>query len=262
MFELCDKGTILLDEIGELPPNLQAKLLQVLQHRQFSRLGGRSLVTVDVRILAATNVDIHHALKTKRFREDLFYRLNAFTIHLPPLRERQDEILSLLQYFMQRLGMGMGLSPKPVSDRVIDACLRYSWPGNVRELENFVKRFLVLDDEYGTLAELGGEHGARSEGPCGPTRSSRIESPRDLKSMVRRAKAATEKEAIRAALHQSGGNRKEAARLLNICTKGFSEKAKRYGLFTGEPSGLAAFSENAAEVITLGGPARDEKAYS
>ena len=117
MFELCNKGTIFLDEIGEIPPALQAKLLQVLQDRQFSRLGGRALVTVDVRILAATNVDICQALTTKMFREDLYYRLSAFTIRIPPLRERGDEILPLLQYFMQRLGLRMGLPPKPISPR-------------------------------------------------------------------------------------------------------------------------------------------------
>jgi two-component system response regulator AtoC len=165
MIEVCNKGTILLDEIGELPPSLQPKLLQVLQDREFSRLGGRSLVTLDVRILAATNVDVEEALKAKRFREDLYRRLSASTIHLPPLRERRDEILPLLQYFMQRLGLWMGLTPKPISDRVLDACLRYSWPGNVRELENFVKRLLVLDDENSTLAELVGQQRFDSDAP-------------------------------------------------------------------------------------------------
>src|SRR6201997_1318030 len=107
-FELCNKGTILLDEIGELPPALQAKLLHVLQDRQFSRLGGRSLVTVDVRILAATNVDIEQALETKRLREDLYYRLSAFTVYLPPLRERREDIAPLLCYFMERLAARLG----------------------------------------------------------------------------------------------------------------------------------------------------------
>lgn len=262
MFELCNKGTILLDEIGELPPSLQAKLLQVLQDRQFSRLGGRSLVTVDVRILAATNVDIHEALKAKRFREDLYYRLSAFTIDLPPLRERRDEIVPLLRYFMQRQGLWMGLPPKPISRRVIDTCRQYSWPGNVRELENFVKRLLVLDDEESTLAELGAEPRWRSDGPCSPPRVPAIAGPRDLKSLVREVKAEAEKEAIQFALQQSGGNCKEAARLLNICTKGLLQKARQYGVIGGGSSNLATFPESAAEPLALLGLDRTEKAYS
>src|ERR1700720_672824 len=146
-FELCNKGTILLDEIGELPPSLQAKLLHVLQGGQFSRLGGRSLIEVDVRILAATNVNVPQALANKQLREDLYYRLSALTIHLPPLRERPEEIPIFLGYFMQRLAAQLGCAPKPYPDTVRDACARYSWPGNVRELENFVKRFLILGDE-------------------------------------------------------------------------------------------------------------------
>src|ERR1700720_45564 len=135
-FELCNKGTLLLDEIGELPPGLQAKLLHVLQGGQFSRLGGRSLIEVDVRILAATNVNVPHALASKRMREDLYYRLSALTIHLPPLRERPEEIPIFLQYFMDRFASRLGRAPKPYPAKVLDSCVRYSWPGNVRELEN------------------------------------------------------------------------------------------------------------------------------
>src|ERR1700726_1339643 len=146
-FELCNKGTLLLDEIGELPPGLQAKLLHVLQGGQFSRLGGRSLIEVDVRIIAATNVNVPLALANKQLREDLYYRLSALSIHLPPLRERPEEIPVFLKYFMQRLAAQLGCAPKPYPTTVLDACVRYAWPGNVRELENFVKRFLVLGDE-------------------------------------------------------------------------------------------------------------------
>jgi transcriptional regulator with PAS, ATPase and Fis domain len=228
MFELCNKGSIFLDEIGELPPTLQAKLLQVLQDRQFSRLGGRSLVTVDVRILAATNVDIRQALITKRFREDLYYRLSAFTIHIPPLRERREEIVPLLGYFMRRMGLRMGLPPRSFSPRLIEACLQYCWPGNVRELENFVKRLLVLGDEDAALAELTDHHGERT--PClnGSPHPPRIQDSTDLKSLVRGLKEETEKEAIRFALDRAAGNRKEAARLLNISTKALLQKARQY----------------------------------
>ncbi len=230
MFELCNKGTILLDEIGELPPNLQAKLLQVLQDHQFSRLGGRSLVTVDVRILAATNVDIRQALITKTFREDLYYRLSAFTIHLPPLRERRDEILPLLQFFIQKMSLRMGLPSKPLSSRVVEACLKYCWPGNVRELENFIKRLLVLDDEDAALAELREPQGEKTECPHCIPQPLRIQGSTDLKSLVRGLKQETEKEAIRFALEQAAGSRKEAARLLKISTKALLQKARQYGL--------------------------------
>src|SRR6202047_3503405 len=160
-FELCNKGTILLDEIGELPPGLQAKLLHVLQGGQFSRLGGRSLIEVDVRILAATNVNVPQALANRQLREDLYYRLSALTIHLPPLRERREEIPVFLGYFMHRLAAQLGCATKPYPDRVLDACAHYAWPGNVRELENFVNRFLILGDEDLVPAILGSSQPAK-----------------------------------------------------------------------------------------------------
>ena len=146
-FELCNKGTILLDEIGEMPPLLQAKLLHVLQDQQFSRLGSRSVIKVDVRILAATNINIPEALANKRLREDLYYRLNAFTLQLPPLRERKEEIPILLKHFMARMSEQYARPPLPLSPNMLQACQDYSWPGNLRELNNFIKRYLVLGDE-------------------------------------------------------------------------------------------------------------------
>ena len=143
-FELCNKGTLLLDEIGELPPGLQAKLLHVLQGGQFSRLGGRSLIEVDVRIVAATNVDVPQALANKQLRQDLYYRLSALTIQLPPLRDRPEEIPVFLRYFMQRLAAQLGCVAKPYPERVLDACIRYAWPGNVRELQNIIERAVAL----------------------------------------------------------------------------------------------------------------------
>src|SRR5256884_592737 len=164
-FELCNKGTILLDEIGEMTPSLQAKLLHVLQDQQFSRLGSRSVIKVDVRILAATNINIPEALANKRLREDLYYRLNAFTLSLPPLRERKEEIPILLKHFMSRLSESYARSPLPLSGPLMEACLRHSWPGNLRELSNFIKRYLVLGDETLAASELqprpdggGGQH--------------------------------------------------------------------------------------------------------
>ncbi|MGZ4832080.1 MAG: sigma-54 interaction domain-containing protein, partial [Terriglobales bacterium] len=154
-FELCAGGTILLDEVAEMPAPLQPKLLHVLQDKQFFRLGGETTIRVDVRILAATNVDVHKAIAQGKFREDLYYRLAAFTIQLPPLRERTDEIQPLLDHFMARIAAHHGRAPLPYSQTILEACLNYSWPGNVRELENFVSRYVVLADEALALSELG-----------------------------------------------------------------------------------------------------------
>src|SRR5438876_2635046 len=153
-FELCNKGTILLDEIGEMPPSLQAKLLHVLQDQQFSRLGSRSVLKVDVRILAATNINIPEALAAKRLREDLYYRLNAFTVQVPPLRERKEEIPILLKHFMTHMAEQYARPPLALSPELLTACANYPWPGNLRELNNFVKRYLVLGDEKLAINEL------------------------------------------------------------------------------------------------------------
>src|SRR4029077_5693272 len=148
------KGTILLDEIGEMPPLLQAKLLHVLQDQQFSRLGSRSVIKVDVRILAATNINIPEALAHKRLREDLYYRLNAFTLQLPPLRDRKEEVPILLKHFMSRMSDRYARAPLPLTPTLMQACLEHPWPGNLRELSNFVKRYLILGDEGLAIHEL------------------------------------------------------------------------------------------------------------
>src|SRR5271167_772657 len=173
-FELCNKGTILLDEIGEMPPGLQAKLLHVLQDQQFSRLGGRSVIKVDVRILAATNINIPEALANKRLREDLYYRLNAFTLQIPPLRERKEEIPILLKHFMSRMSEQYARAPLPFSPELMQACLDYPWPGNLRELNNFVKRYLVLGDDKLAINELHPKsdgHGAQFDAVHGASES-------------------------------------------------------------------------------------------
>jgi two-component system, NtrC family, response regulator AtoC len=228
-FELCDKGTILLDEIGEMPPTLQAKLLHVLQDQQFSRLGSRSFVKVDVRILAATNINIPEAIESRKFREDLYYRLNAFTIHVPALRERKEEIPLLLRHFMGVYSARYGRTPLSVSPALVQACTAYRWPGNLRELENFVKRYLILGDEALILSELQ----ANSVSPGAPEEAPQSTPPDgtpDLKSLVRNLKGEAEREAISRALQQTKWNRKEAARLLNISYKALLYKIQRYKL--------------------------------
>src|SRR6201993_859964 len=153
-FELANKGTIFLDEIAEMSVHLQAKLLHVLQDHQYSRLGGRHLVETDVRVLAATNVDVQDAMKTGKFREDLYYRLNVLSINVPPLRERTSEIPLLFRHFLEKYSEKFGKTPMEPSKYLLDAALRYPWPGNLRELENFVKRYVILEDDEGSLREL------------------------------------------------------------------------------------------------------------
>jgi two-component system response regulator AtoC len=228
-FELCDKGTILLDEIGEMPPGLQAKLLHVLQDQKFSRLGSRTMVSVDVRILAATNIDIQQAIATKKFREDLYYRLNAFTIHLPPLRERKEEIPLLLRHFMGLFASRYARNPLPVSPPLVEACMRYHWPGNLRELENFVKRYLILGDESLVLGDLEVKAAEVAGGAEASVRAAMRE-PGDLKSLVRGVKDEAEIEAITRALERTKWNRKEASRLLNISYKALLYKIRQYNI--------------------------------
>ena len=230
-FELCNKGTILLDEIGEMPPSLQAKLLHVLQDQQFSRLGSRSVVKVDVRILAATNINIPEALANKRLREDLYYRLNAFTLHIPPLRERKEEIPILLKHFMTRLSEQYARSPLPFTPDLLQACLSYPWPGNLRELGNFVKRYLVLGDEKLAIHELQPRSdGSGAQFDPTPQRPNAPDSPGGLKGLARSAKDEAEAEAIAKALDETNWNRKQAAALLQISYKALLYKIRQYGI--------------------------------
>jgi two-component system, NtrC family, response regulator AtoC len=243
-FELCDKGTIFLDEVAEMSAGLQAKLLHVLQEKQFFRLGGETAIEVDVRILAATNVDIQRAMAEHRFREDLYYRLSAFTIKLPPLRERRDEILVLLRYFMRRTAAEYFRMPLQFSPRLIDACLHYAWPGNLRELQNFVKRYLVMADETMALEELhtncrrkpvaadgfSPEPQGGSFHSTATVNTNTAQSPCDLKFLVRNLKEKTEIQAITKALAETNWNRKRAARLLHISYRGLLYKIRQHGI--------------------------------
>ncbi len=230
-FELCNKGTILLDEIGEMPALLQAKLLHVLQDQTFSRLGSRTMVKVDVRILAATNIDIPEALANKRLREDLYYRLNAFTMSLPPLRERKEEIPILLKHFMSRMSESYARAPLPLSGPLMEACLRHSWPGNLRELSNFIKRYLVLGDETLAASELQPRpDGGAGQHADGKAASAGADSRGGLKSLSRTAKDEAEAEAISRALEETNWNRKQAALLLKISYKALLYKIRQYGI--------------------------------
>jgi two-component system, NtrC family, response regulator AtoC len=225
-FQVCDKGTILLDEIVEIPIGLQAKLLHVLQDGEFSRLGSTSSTKVDVRIIAATNRDVSKAIREGRFREDLFYRLNAYSILLPPLSQRQEDIPELLVYFMAVWAKKFNRPQLPFSPALMDACLQYHWPGNVRELENFVRRYLIVGNEADALKQL--EWNGDGNGlDASPSSVDGGAGPYDLKSRVRGLKKVAEKEAIIHALELTGGSRKEAAKVLNISVRALQYKIRQ-----------------------------------
>ena len=225
-FELAHKGTIMLDEIGEMSAALQAKLLHVLQDGQFCRLGGRSNITADARVLAATNIDVQQAIADKTLREDLYYRLNAFTMTVPPLRERREEIPLLLTHFMNKTAQQFGKNPLPISDKLVQECLRYHWPGNLRELGNFVKRFLVLENENNLIEELE----LKSKVVSIEDGGSRSVAQGGLKALVRGLKDDAEAKEIQRALESTNWNRKLATAHLNISYKALLYKIKQHGV--------------------------------
>ena len=144
LFELADKGTLFFDEIGNIPLETQAKLLRVMQEREFMRLGGVDTIKVDVRVVAATNIDLRRAVEEGRFREDLFYRLNVIAIQLPPLRQRKEDIPALVQHFVDKYARENGKAVEAVTPEALQVLMDYDWPGNVRELENVIERGVVL----------------------------------------------------------------------------------------------------------------------
>ena len=235
-FEYANHGTIFLDEISEMHPALQAKLLQVLQDGEFSRLGGESDVHVDARIIAATNRNLEQAVKEGSFREDLYYRLNVMTIHIPPLRDRIETIPLLVDTFLRKYNQQYNKSQPRLSDEILDLMMGYHWPGNVRELENMMKRLVVLGNENVVTQELA-DRAAPEEEPEGDsldlasvgTNFSNGQSL-DLKAISKRAAQIAEKRVIERVLHQTRWNRKEAAERLQISYKALLYKMKENGL--------------------------------
>jgi two-component system response regulator AtoC len=237
LFELADGGTILLDEIGDMDIRLQAKLLQVLQDQEFRRLGGTDFVRIQVRVIAATHRDLLQAIRERAFREDLYYRLNIFTLALPPLRGRKDDILSLAQLLMDRHSSPEAL-PMALTPALEAAFLAYPWPGNIRQLENVVRKLMVLRDPDVIIAELeslGSEQssdkstgGSEHEGGL-PRKKAVAENGSVLREVVR-AKEQAEAEAILDALHRTRWNRKQAAALLSVDYKALLYKMKKLSI--------------------------------
>ncbi len=264
--ELCDRGTILLDQITEMPKTLQGKLLQVMQTKQFPRPGSGAVIGVDVRVLTASTSNVEHAILENKLREDLYYRLSAYTIRVPALRERKEEVPLLVHYFMRHLARHYSLSPRLFSPAVLEACQSHSWPGNLRELENFVKRYLLAG---------GSEWEFAGEGTSTPLDESNFGLPdrlkstsRDsdqslemsglgsLKSLVQSVKSEAEKNAISAALEKTGWNRKAAARLLKVSYRTLLYKIEQFQMRAPDASLLAGNAGGRSNGNGFGGNGR------
>jgi two-component system, NtrC family, response regulator AtoC len=252
-FDQPNNGTIFLDEISEMHPALQAKLLHVLQDGEFARLGGKRDIAVDVRVLAATNKPLERAVEEGMFREDLFYRLNVVTIHIPPLRERREEIPIFLDFFMRKYSEYYGKQPPPFSEYAIGRMLEYSWPGNIRELENLAKRYVIVGNEPQIIRELSTHKPIISSmtgaspiwglkeshaQPAQPEAAAPVapaafknsgDSDGEMPSLLeigKRAAMLAEREAIERVLNQTRWNRRQAAKILKISYKALLNKLK------------------------------------
>ncbi|MEZ4653064.1 MAG: sigma-54 dependent transcriptional regulator [Candidatus Eisenbacteria bacterium] len=212
-FELAHMGTLFLDEVGEMSPTIQVKLLRVLQEGEFERLGGNQTLRSDVRLITATNVDLEDAVRHGRFRSDLYYRLNVITVPLPPLRERREDIPLLASYFCRRLAAKHGKAIQGVSAAAMERLLQYAWPGNVRELENVVERAVVLG--RGTLL---------AEEDLPPAIHAAVTPSPEIRIPVGMPMREAEDRIIRATLQHTGGNKEQAARLLGIASRTIHRK--------------------------------------
>ena len=228
-FELANGGTIFLDEISEMSLSLQSKLLQVLQDREFSRLGGKKDVHVDVRVLVATNRNIEEAVKQGQFREDLYYRLNVVNTTIPPLRERKEEIPIFIEYFLDKFSKKYHKKVTPLSEKIVRAFYQHHWSGNVRELENIIQRLVVLGNEKSIIDEL--TLSAKGDSPSDKKKTDLDRKPwPSLREVNKEATMKAESEVILQALEMTIWNRKEAANLLNISYKALLYKIKKCGL--------------------------------
>jgi len=247
-FAAGERGTVLLEEVGELPGALQSRLLRVLQNQESAMPAGGDAVPADVRILAASSAQLDRTLAGGQLREDLYYRLSAFTVHVPPLRQRKDEIATLLRYFMHKLAKHYGLPARGFSPNMLSACQQYSWPGNLKELETFVKRYLVAGEQELVFGEMGTDAAEFPDHAAFP-RANRMTAapweekeaspkpgkPESLKSLIQGIKSEAEQNAIGAALRRTGWNRKAAARLLRVSYRTLLYKIEQYNMRAPEP---------------------------
>ncbi len=241
-FELANGGTIFLDEIGEMHPMLQAKLLHVLQDGDFARLGGKRDLSVDVRVICATNQQLDALVSEGRFREDLYYRVNVITIHLPPLRARKREIPELLDYFVQRYSKVYGKTVAPIDETTMTYLMQHDWPGNIRELENLCKRYVIVGGTTQILRDIAARHRMLvAEVPLLPSPKATpvaatvveagvaagtdaLEGVPSLIQIGKRAAWLAERAAIEEMLRETRWNRREAAKRLNVSYKALLNK--------------------------------------
>ena len=231
-FEFANHGTIFLDEIGEISPSLQAKLLQVLQDGEFSRVGGETDVKVDTRVLAATNKNLEKGVAQGTFREDLYYRLNVVSVHLPALRERKQEIYFLTDYFLEKFNRQYNKNYQKISPETLRLFMEYNWPGNIREMENTIKRIVVLEKEDFVPASMDSTF-KREDSEHTHSADSQEEKPAQrysLKDVGKEAAGKAERELIHNVLYQTHWNRKRAADILQISYKALLYKIKKYDL--------------------------------
>jgi two-component system nitrogen regulation response regulator GlnG len=245
-FEQCNRGTLFLDEIGDMTPATQTKILRVLQSGTFERVGGNQPIKVDVRIIAATNKALEQAVATRQFREDLFYRLNVVRIHIPPLRERREDIRLLVNYFLRKFAKDQSGPPRSIAPAALKSLEKYHWPGNVRELENVVRRALVMaKGEAILLSELPAEISGQGSGvgtgtivsaAAGEGAVSDIMAlSRQLFQWARRDPKlkiipSVERELVIQALKETGGNQVHAAKLLGITRATLRKRVEKFGI--------------------------------
>ncbi len=257
--ELCQRGTLFLDEITEMPLSLQTKLLNVLRDGYFSRPGPGNPVEMDARILASAQINAEQAIAERRLREDLYYRLSAFTVHVPALRQRKEEIPLLLGHFMNQMARRYGMPARIFSPAVLDACQSHSWPGNLKELEKFVKRYLVMGDEATGIEGVhpdGNSSFWNSYVPQPPEKSAWMVASSEpqpgisgLKSLVQSVKGEAERSAIATALEQARWNRKAAARLLKVSYRTLLYKIEQYHM--SPPGDLSGYGNGAVRERNL-----------
>lgn len=222
-FELADGGTIFLDEVGEIPPSIQVKLLRVLQEREFERVGGNETIRVDVRVISATNRDLESMIKKGTFREDLFYRLNVISIRIPPLRERKSDIPPLINYFITKYAKENNKEVESLSKEAMDALIKYNYPGNVRELENAIERAVIMArgkiitlDDLPIFMKISNDDSKQSYELKGETLDKIVEN--------------VERQLIAEALVRANNNQSRAAEILGISERNLRYKLKKYGM--------------------------------
>src|ERR1043165_2137743 len=222
--EMAHRGTLFLDEISELDMSLQSKLLQLLQDGQFCRIGAQADKRVEVRVVCATNRRLEEEIENGTFRQDLFYRINVVNLHMPPLRERRNDIAGLVSYFLDYYNRKYNCKARPLSPELMDVLQKYHWPGNIRELENLMKRYVILGTEEVISSDL------QPRDPDLFSPEINLDGPISLKKLTRQATRALERKIILKVLHNHHWNRKQAARTLNISYRALLYKIRDAGL--------------------------------